>query len=481
AGTASSGRCGAVFVFEWDGNTGITQVARLTPSDGAVGDRFGDSLAADGDRLIIGAPRKDVTVSATTYTDGGKVYLYDRASSGAWNLNRGEVATVPETNLQFGGSVAVRGQYFVIGAPNQDNLVFVTAGGSTLITNLPDAGVIYFGRWSETVGEINAMENPIVQEIANVDLMSVNGLAGSHFGTAITLDSSLTLLITAPDHTWSASNSAMSPYYGGSVFKLAWNGGLGDGWVGKWWRLGFPPTRFDEKIGKTAKWDEADSMSYLTSGSGSQVLSYFVRSAIGNEIGTKCAELIGHDFDQDPLSYSLVAGTAPTLSFWGPVPLSAGADKFQLIPGSGGEYYIASKVGAGLSAGAIYSVGVRVTDDRGGIKDVSTLIQIGGQLTFTDNDNDGIDDNWEVAYGLNPNDPSDGERSLNGDGLSAKEKYLRYMAGMAYGIDPTKWDLNPEGDEDGDGITNKMDADPFDPALKGLNMQILQPGAGGTF
>jgi len=481
AGTASSGRCGAVYVFDWNGSTVITQVARLSPTDGVVGDRFGESLAVDGDRLIIGAPSKDVTISSTTYTDGGRVYLYDRATTGAWNLNRSEVSTIPENNLQFGSSVAVRGQYFVIGAPNQDNFVNVTKDGITLMDNFPDVGSAYFGKWSETIGELNIFDNPIAQEIANLDIFSVYGISGAHFGTAVTLDSSLTLLITAPDHSWSSSNTLMSPYYGGSVFKLAWNGDLGAGWVGKWWRLGFPPTRFDEKIGKTAKWDEVDNMSYLTSGSGAQLLSYLIRSEIGNDIGTKCAELIGHDFDNDYLSYSVIPGIAPTLSPWGPIPQSAGADKFQLLPGTNGEYYIASKIGAGLSAGTVYSVGIRATDDRGGIKDVSTLIKIGGVSSFTDNDNDGMDDNWEISYGLNPNDPADALISKNGDGLTAKEKYLRYISGMAYGINPTKWDLNPDGDEDGDGVINKMDAAPFDPSIKGLNMQILQPGPGANF
>jgi pectate lyase len=48
-----------------------------------------------------------------------------------------------------------------------------------------------------------------------------------------------------------------------------------------------------------------------------------------------------------------------------------------------------------------------------------------------DSDHDGIPDWWEVKYGLNPHDPSDANKDLNGDGYTNLEKYLN-------GIDPTK-------------------------------------------
>jgi pectate lyase len=48
-----------------------------------------------------------------------------------------------------------------------------------------------------------------------------------------------------------------------------------------------------------------------------------------------------------------------------------------------------------------------------------------------DTDGDGIPDWWEKKYGLDPNDPSDGVKDLNGDGYTNLEKYLN-------GIDPTK-------------------------------------------
>ncbi|HSY17370.1 MAG TPA: thrombospondin type 3 repeat-containing protein [Candidatus Acidoferrales bacterium] len=46
-----------------------------------------------------------------------------------------------------------------------------------------------------------------------------------------------------------------------------------------------------------------------------------------------------------------------------------------------------------------------------------------------DSDHDGIPDDWEKAHGLNPNDPSDASKDLNGDGYTNLEKYLNSLVG----------------------------------------------------
>ena len=51
-----------------------------------------------------------------------------------------------------------------------------------------------------------------------------------------------------------------------------------------------------------------------------------------------------------------------------------------------------------------------------------------------DTDGDGMPDEWEKQYGLNPNDPADANGDINGDGYTNIEKYIN-------GIDPrTKTD-----------------------------------------
>lgn len=50
---------------------------------------------------------------------------------------------------------------------------------------------------------------------------------------------------------------------------------------------------------------------------------------------------------------------------------------------------------------------------------------------YIDSDRDGMPDEWEIRYGLNPNDPSDAIKDCNGDGYTNIEKYIN-------GIDPTR-------------------------------------------
>jgi hypothetical protein len=38
-------------------------------------------------------------------------------------------------------------------------------------------------------------------------------------------------------------------------------------------------------------------------------------------------------------------------------------------------------------------------------------------------------DNWEIAHGLNPHDPSDANGDFNGDGYTNLEKYLNSLVG----------------------------------------------------
>jgi len=67
---------------------------------------------------------------------------------------------------------------------------------------------------------------------------------------------------------------------------------------------------------------------------------------------------------------------------------------------------------------------------------VSDVRQVGGYpeykgLAVRDSDGDGIPDDWEIKYGLNPNDPSDAAKDCNGDGYTNIEKYIN-------GLDPRK-------------------------------------------
>lgn len=67
---------------------------------------------------------------------------------------------------------------------------------------------------------------------------------------------------------------------------------------------------------------------------------------------------------------------------------------------------------------------------------ITDIKQVGGYpeykgKPYKDSDMDGMPDEWEKKYGLNPNDPSDANKDINGDGYTNIEKYIN-------GIDPSK-------------------------------------------
>jgi hypothetical protein len=67
---------------------------------------------------------------------------------------------------------------------------------------------------------------------------------------------------------------------------------------------------------------------------------------------------------------------------------------------------------------------------------ITDIRQVGGYpeytgTPYTDTDKDGMPDVWEVKHRLNPNDPSDANKDLNGDGYTNIEKYIN-------GINPSK-------------------------------------------
>ena len=61
---------------------------------------------------------------------------------------------------------------------------------------------------------------------------------------------------------------------------------------------------------------------------------------------------------------------------------------------------------------------------------ITNIEQMGGfpkykkYTAWKDSDGDGMPDEWEIANGLNPNDPSDANLDCNGDGYTNIEKYI---------------------------------------------------------
>ena len=105
---------GSAYVFRFDG-TGWVEEVKLTPSDGAMYDRFGFSVALAGDTAVVGAiSDSDNEVFA------GSVYVF-RFDGAVWVEEAELSASEGETLDGFGVSVALAGDTLLVGAEGDDD------------------------------------------------------------------------------------------------------------------------------------------------------------------------------------------------------------------------------------------------------------------------------------------------------------------------------------------------------------------------
>ena len=98
------------------------------------------------------------------------------------------------------------------------------------------------------------------------------------------------------------------------------------------------------------------------------------------------------------------------------------------------EYVQPDSAGLALLADSTLTPSLPADSYKQGI--IYDISQVGGIPSYTgtpykDSDKDGMPDEWEAKYGLNPNDPSDANGDVNGDGYTNIEKYIN-------GIDPSQ-------------------------------------------
>lgn len=99
----------AAYLFRLDG-TSWTQLAKLTPGDLQVEAGFGSQVAIDGDTVAVGAPLDDLSG-----TNRGSVYVF-RHVDGAWTQTHKLTASDDQDGALFGTSVSTAGDMAVIGA-----------------------------------------------------------------------------------------------------------------------------------------------------------------------------------------------------------------------------------------------------------------------------------------------------------------------------------------------------------------------------
>ncbi|HAS43743.1 MAG TPA: hypothetical protein DCS93_24895 [Microscillaceae bacterium] len=147
-GASGEGTTGAAYIFKRDGTT-WTQEAKIQSNDIEAFDRFGSAVSISGDYAIVGATLED-----TGGSNAGAGYIFKRDGI-TWTQEAKIQANDRQGNDNFGSSVAISGDYVIIGADGED------AKGS-------GAGASYI--FSLLPAEINVQgnENDIADEETNI-------------------------------------------------------------------------------------------------------------------------------------------------------------------------------------------------------------------------------------------------------------------------------------------------------------------------
>ena len=104
-------KSGSAYVYKRIGATWVEQT-RLTRSSGKDSDLFGQSVSISGDRAVVGVPGYDIG----RYVDHGAAIVYRRDGEN-WVPEATLVSGEPGGGGEFGYSVAVDGDYIIVGAP----------------------------------------------------------------------------------------------------------------------------------------------------------------------------------------------------------------------------------------------------------------------------------------------------------------------------------------------------------------------------
>ncbi|MBN2021933.1 MAG: hypothetical protein JW809_04000 [Pirellulales bacterium] len=102
---------GSAYVFQYNGDQ-WTQQQKLTATDGALGDGFGEAVALDGATVVIASPRSD--------SNSGSAYIFQYDGT-QWTQQQKLVAADGATNDYFGCSVAIGANTIVLGAHSDDD------------------------------------------------------------------------------------------------------------------------------------------------------------------------------------------------------------------------------------------------------------------------------------------------------------------------------------------------------------------------
>ena len=169
-GGNSMNNSGSAYIFERSISGLWSEAQKITASDRDVNNRFGQSVAIEGDFAIVGAYYEDPSNSNNSINNAGVAYLYERSSAGTWAQIQKLSASDAAVNDRFGYNVEISGNYAVVGALNESE----DASGSNSMSH---SGSAYVFERNTTTGVWAELQKIVAADRA----------ANDHFGVAVSV------------------------------------------------------------------------------------------------------------------------------------------------------------------------------------------------------------------------------------------------------------------------------------------------------
>ena len=159
-GNSEEGGVGSVYLFTKANDDSLVNIAQLQADDSATVDNFGNAVAISGDYIVVGAVEDD-----SEGNNVGSAYLFKKSQNDNSIIQIAKIeASDFEAGDKFGHSVAIDGDYILIGALDED-------------TNGTDAGSVYLFKLLS--------DQSTVEEIAKIQANDIQ--TGDKFGTSVSI------------------------------------------------------------------------------------------------------------------------------------------------------------------------------------------------------------------------------------------------------------------------------------------------------
>ena len=183
---------GSAYLFEKPASGWVTtasQDSKLTAWGGVLYTRFGKSVAISGDTVIVGAHFDN-----NTYDNSGSVYLFEKSASG-WStaIEKAKLtASDGAASDYFGNSVAISGDMVIVGAYNKSD-VAGTGSGSAYFFQKPVSGWADATQSGKLIASDGASHNWFGVSVAVSGNTAIAGAYGnnSYSGAAYTFEAVL--------------------------------------------------------------------------------------------------------------------------------------------------------------------------------------------------------------------------------------------------------------------------------------------------